>query len=161
MRTEELLQIVLPAGTKYWLLWVGIVLLLALSLFLLRAYWVEQRGGATTDEVVTRYSAALRAEDVDTLLQLTPATHIVDPTELDGLISQTGGKAITDIQVAYVPSESANLAIVKLQGTYKSVNAQSEFTQTLYLQKLGQRWYLMLGYDKNGLPLDTPSTQVK
>ena len=140
-------------------LWLILILLVILSL---TALWLTDRRGATTkEELMNRYILAIHQDDPDQLLNLLPSSHRISKSELNNLIENLGGEALNITQTLSMPSESPQIEIVKLLGTYKKAGKLTEVEDTLYLQKISNRWYLLLGRDTNGLPVDAPSSQVE
>lgn len=140
-------------------LWLILILLVILSL---TALWLTNRRGATTkEELMNRYILAIHQNDPDQLLNLLPSSHRISKSELTDLIENWGGEALNITQTLSIPSESPQIEIVKLRGTYKKAGKSIAVEATLYLQKISKRWYLLLGRDANGLPVDAPSSQVE
>lgn|GEM_PF-2118355 len=148
-----------PLLFNSWKFWLGIVLIGVLSLFVVRYFVVETRGAKTKEELITNYILAIRQEDTNQIVSLTPRSHVVSQSELHDILVKTGGKKLERVQVSSLPSESPQLEIVKLSGAFAKNGEWLEFTDLLYLQRINQRWYLLLGRDKNGLPVDAPSLE--
>lgn len=139
---------------------IGIVLLGALSLLLVRYFIIEQRGADTKEQVVAQYIAALREQSADQIIALMPSSHTIAREELDKIILEAGTKELKAVQASYVPSETPTITLVDLHETPAENEALGEFIGRIYLQHQNGRWYLLLGRARNGLPLDSPSTQI-
>ena len=146
-------------GTRQFNLWLALIGLLLLVLITLQ--FTERRGAKTKEELISQYIAAIRQENPNQIVQLMPNSHVISQAELTNIIVNSGGKAVDQVKSATLPSESGNLEIVKLTGTYTKNGKLDAFTDILYLQKTSERWYLLLGRDKNGLPTDAPSSKTE
>lgn len=118
-------------------------------------------GFATPEDLLNHYITAIRQENPTQIANLLPDTHRIDKSELDRMIAHAGGKMLDQFQISYLPSESPQLMLVKLSGSYQENLERVEFSDTLYLQKIDNRWFLLLGRDKNGIPTDASHTEVK
>lgn len=119
-----------------------------------------QRGAVTKEDVVTQYILAIHEERPEQIVRLMPSSHNISQSELDKLIENSGGKTLDVTQISYIPSESPQIDIVRLAGVYKRNEEPFEFTDTLYIRQINNRWYLILGRDKNGPPITAPDSKI-
>ena len=139
----------------------GVTLLIVIVLGVIALQFIDKRGAATKEEVIDQYILAIQQEKPEQIVKLLPRSHQISQAELTHLIVDSGGSALATTQISAIPSESPLVDIVKLVGTYKENGKSIQFTHMLYLQKMNNRWYLILGHDQNGLPIDAPSSKIK
>ena len=149
-----------PRLFSSWKLWLGLVLFGVLALLIARHFVVETRGAETKEELIAKTISAIRQEDTTQIANLTPRSYIVGQSELNDIVANAGGSQLEKVQVTSVPSESAQLEIIKLSGAFTQHGNLSEFATLLYVQQINHRWYLLVGRDKSGLPPDAPSTSI-
>lgn len=135
-------------------------LIIVVALVIIGLQFTNRQGETTKKEVVAKYIMAIRQENPEQIVRLLPNSHTINQSELNALISGSGGKTLEITQISDIPSESPQFEIVKLAGTYKRNTESVEFENILYLQKTNNRWYLILGRDKDGLPTDVPSSKI-
>lgn len=123
--------------------------------------FIDRRGAATKEEVIAQYILAIQQEKPEQIVKLLPRSHQLSQAELGRLIVDSGGSALATTQISDIPSESPLVDIVKLVGTCEENGKSIQFTHMLYLRQMNNRWYLILGHDQNGLPMDAPSSKIK
>jgi hypothetical protein len=136
----------------------GLIVIVALVIIGLQ--FTNRQGETTKEEVIAKYIIAIQQENSEQITRLLPNSHTINQSELNTLIRSSGGKTLEITQISDIPSESPQFEVVKLTGTYKRNTESVEFTNILYLQKTSNRWYLILGRDKNGLATDVPSSKI-
>jgi hypothetical protein len=110
------------------------------------------RGAETKEEVVDAYLNALERGDEQSILMLIPETHIAEQ-EVKAKVEQLGGHVFRDVRVDYRQEFGPQRAMATVRGVYTTpLNERVEFREELNLQRIGSRWYLILGRHQEGIP---------
>jgi len=123
--------------------------------FRMSAY--ENRGAATKDLLLDTYLQALRRKDEQAILSLVPTTQVAQEAVRDKL-KKLGGHTYSQVWIEYTPLPNSRWVKAKVCFTKDSDSTGSPegLCDELVLQKIGVRWYLMLGQHRDaGAPPPT------
>jgi hypothetical protein len=130
----------------------GVILLGTLLLILSACRSTDRRGAVARETLVDAYLHALQLMDEQAMLLLVPETHTAQHA-VQARIEQLGGHAFHQVRIDYVPPVHPQWARVVIRGVYTgSEDEQVEFRDEIILHRMDNRWYLMLGQDRNAVP---------
>jgi len=137
---------------KQAMLHIGVTLLGVLLLTLPACNSANARGAETKEQVVDAYLYALERKDERSILLLIPHTHIAEQA-VRAKLEQLGGHALRAVQVDYLSDFGPKMAKVTIRGVYmETQNEPVEFRDEIYIRQIEDRWYLILGRHKDGIP---------
>lgn len=111
-------------------------------------------GGTNTKEQLIRsYLEALENGDRGALESLVPETHSAE-REIDTRITSFAGGQFRDISTNFSGGDiNPSYKTARVDGTYiDSQGVSHQYRETLDLQRIQGKWYLILGRHREGLP---------
>lgn len=137
---------------------VAVTLLGMLLLILSACNSAIARGAETKEQVVDAYLYALERKDERSMLLLIPHTHIAEQA-VRAKVEQLGGHALREVQVDYLSDFGPKMAKVTIRGVYmETQNELDKFRDEIYIRQIEDRWYLILGRHKEGIPTNISPT---
>jgi len=131
------------------------ILLSVLFLIVSACVSTNPRGAATKETLVDVYLQALQQKDEQAILSLVPET-LAAQDAVQAKVEQLGGHTFHQVHIGYVPQVNPKWVRVIIRGVYTgSHNEQVEFSDEIFLNQMDNRWYLMLGQDRNAVPPPT------
>ena len=135
-----------------------IVMLCSIFALLLFACQLTRERGATTKEALVEiYIQALQRRDEHAILSLVPETQIAQEAARDK-IERFGGDTIRWVRIKYTPLVNPRWVRVHLCGVAdkRMDSPPQELCDEIILQKMGERWYLMLGQHSDAVSPPPP-----
>lgn len=135
-----------------------IVMLCSMFALMLFACQFTRGGGAVTKEALVEiYLQALQRRDEHAILSLIPETQIAQEAVRDK-IERFGGDTIRWVWIKYTPLINPRWVRVSLCGVAgkRMDSSPQEICDEIILQKIGERWYLMLGQHRDAVSPPPP-----
>lgn len=128
-----------------------------LYLLLFACQLPRERGAVTKEALVETYLRALQRRDERAILSLIPETQIAQEAVRDK-IERFGGDTICWVRIEYTPLVNPRWVRVHLCGVAdkRMDSPPQEVCDEIILQKIGQRWYLMLGQHRDAVSPPPP-----
>ncbi len=126
----------------------GVTFTGALLLTLSSCNLINKQGAATREDVVSTYLRALEKKDERAISSLISEDYQAEQAA-QVKVAQLGGRELYDVQVCYQEVVGPQNVNVTIQGFYDkglgAVSGRAKFKDTLIVQSVGGRWYLILG----------------
>jgi hypothetical protein len=148
------MKLMIVPHTKKVAIALGVVLVITL-LLLIAGTPMNQRKTSTPNELAQAYIKALKSGNAKQIQHLVPETHEATQ-EINRKIDEFKKKNPTHIKFIYTPSEFPNHGQITIRGETRS--SSKGFLDQLYCKRINNRWFLVLGKHRNGIPKDIPET---
>jgi hypothetical protein len=127
------------------------------ALLLFACQLTRERGATTKEALVEIYIQALQRRDEHAILSLVPETQIAQEAARDK-IERFGGDTIRWVRIKYTPLVNPRWVRVHLCGVAdkRMDSPPQELCDEIILQKMGERWYLMLGQHSDAVSPPPP-----
>lgn len=152
--TESVSQI--PASSAKTVVLITVLAVLAVIIIGGAIWHFRAAEGASSEtELVDRYLEVLAKSDEKTLRKLVPETHEAD-AEINSRLHSFGGGSFRNISVSF-SGDIPNYKVATVTGQLVDRGGREQkYQETLNLQRIDKRWFLIMGQYKGPLRIPGP-----